>query len=201
MSNTAAGRDQTNEGSQGKLFIVSAPSGAGKTTLCDAVKHRFGDLAYSISFTTRSPRPGETDGKDYYFIGRDAFEKGIAEGRWAEWANVHGNLYGTSAEWIARTLAQGKDVLMDIDVQGTRQLLQRFPDAVTIFIAPPSIEVLEERLRKRGGDDEETIATRLHNAQTEMAQKDLYRHVLVNDDLKRAKQTFISIIESNRIST
>lgn len=201
MSNTAAGRDQANEGSQGKLFIVSAPSGAGKTTLCDAVKHRFGDLAYSISFTTRSPRPGETDGKDYYFIGRDAFEKGIAEGRWAEWANVHGNLYGTSAEWIARTLAQGKDILMDIDVQGTRQLLQRFPDAVTIFITPPSMEVLEERLRRRGGDDEETIAIRLDNAKAEMEQKDLYRHVLVNDDLKRAKQTFISIIESNRIST
>ena len=201
MSQTTPDTDTANEASPGKLFIVSAPSGAGKTTLCDAVKHRFADLAYSISSTTRSPRPGETHGKDYFFIGREAFEKGIAEGRWAEWANVHGNLYGTSAEWIARTLAQGKDILMDIDVQGTRQLLQRFPDAITIFITPPSMEVLEERLRKRGGDDEESIAIRLQNAQAEMGQKDLYRHVLVNDDLKLAKRTFISIIESNRIST
>lgn len=201
MSRTAADPHSASGGIQGRLFIVSAPSGAGKTTLCDAVRRRRGDLAYSISFTTRSPRPGETHGKDYFFISRDAFEEGIAQGRWAEWAKVHDNLYGTSAEWISRTLAQGIDILMDIDVQGTRQLLKRFPDAVTIFIAPPSMEVLEERLRQRGGDDAKTIALRLRNAAAEMDQKSLYRHVLINDDLDRAKEEFTSIIESYCRST
>ena len=185
----------------GRLFIVSAPSGAGKTTLCDAVRQHICDLAYSISYTTRSPRPGEADGKDYFFISRDAFEEGIANGCWAEWARVHGHLYGTSAEWIDQTLARGQDILMDIDVQGTRQLLRRFPQAVTIFISPPSLETLEQRLRQRGGDDEATIAIRMRNARLEMDQQETYRHVLVNDDLDRAKQAFISIIESYRLPT
>lgn len=201
MSRTAADTHPASGDAPGRLFIVSAPSGAGKTTLCDVVRRRISDLAYSISFTTRAPRPGEIHGEDYFFISREAFEEGIAEGRWAEWAEVHGHLYGTSAEWISETLSRGRDILMDIDVQGTRQLLKRFPDAVTIFIAPPSMAVLEERLRKRGGDDDQTIALRLRNAAGEMAQKKLYRHVLINDDLDRAEQAFIAIIESYRRST
>jgi guanylate kinase len=201
MSDTVAVEPSSPAIASGRLFIVSAPSGAGKTTLCDALRSRFGDLAYSISYTTRSPRRGERDGKDYFFISQEAFEQGIAEGRWAEWARVHGYLYGTSAEWIAQTLAQGKDILMDIDVQGTRQLLQRFPQAVTIFIRPPSIETLEKRLRQRGADDAATIAIRLKNARSEMDQQNIYRHVLINEDLDKAKREFIAIIESYRLPT
>jgi guanylate kinase len=182
----------------GILFIVSAPSGAGKTTLCGMVRRHFKDLAYSISSTTRKPRPGERDGVDYFFVSREAFEDGIAQGRWAEWAEVHGNLYGTSAQWICHALSQGRDILLDIDVQGARQLLSRFPDAVTIFICPPSMAVLEQRLRQRGGDDEATIAVRLRNAQAEMDQKAMYRHVLVNDDLDQAKSQLVAIIEGYR---
>ncbi|MBR9981464.1 MAG: guanylate kinase [Desulfatitalea sp.] len=178
----------------GRLFIVSAPSGAGKSTLCAAVRRQFPHLAYSISYTTRAPRRGEQDGRDYFFVSTEAFEAGIAEGRWAEWARVHGNLYGTAAQWIADTLAAGRDILMDIDVQGTRQILERFPEAVTIFIQPPSLAVLEQRLRQRGTDDEATIATRLANACQEMASAPLYRHIVVNDDLAQAQRELMDLI-------
>lgn len=186
------------EATGGRLFVVSAPSGAGKTTLCDAVRRHFGDLAYSVSYTTRAPRKGEQHGRDYFFISPEAFEQGIAEGRWAEWARVHGNLYGTSARWIAETLAAGRDTLMDIDVQGTRQMVQRFPEAVTIFIRPPSLAVLEQRLRQRGSDDDATIAMRLANAREEMAGEAMYRHVVVNDDLARATRELIALIAGYR---
>ena len=182
----------------GRLFVVSAPSGAGKTTLCSAVRRHFGDLAYSVSYTTRSPRAGEQHGKDYFFITRQAFEAGIAQNRWAEWARVHGNLYGTSAQWIDETLATGKDILLDIDVQGARQMLARFPHAITIFICPPSMAALEARLAGRGTDDAATRALRLANAKEEMAQQDLYRHVVVNDDLERATRELIDLLTHYR---
>jgi guanylate kinase len=127
-------------------------------------------------------------------VSTEAFESGIAQGRWAEWARVHGNLYGTAAQWIADTLAAGRDILMDIDVQGTRQILERFPEAVTIFIQPPSLAVLEQRLRQRGTDDEATIATRLANARQEMANAHLYRHIVVNDDLAQAQRELMDLI-------
>lgn len=194
-ADTAAGQGAAAQ-RPGRLFIVSAPSGAGKSTLCSAVRRRYPRLAYSVSYTTRKARPGEQHGQDYYFISREAFEKGIAEGQWAEWARVHGNLYGTSARWIADTLAAGRDILMDIDVQGTRQILQKFPDAITIFIQPPSLAVLAQRLRQRGTDDEAAIATRLANAREEMAQARQYRHVVVNDDLARAEQALAALIQN-----
>jgi guanylate kinase len=186
--------------SKGRLFIVSAPSGAGKSTLCQAVRHRFGDLAYSISYTTRAPRTGEIDGQDYFFIDASEFERGIQSGRWAEWARVHGNYYGTSAQWIENTLARGRTILLDIDVQGTRQMVARFPRAVTIFILPPSMEELERRLRQRGTDDAPTIAVRMQNARQEMEQKDLYQHIVINDDLNRAIGDLIALLECNRRS-
>ncbi len=182
----------------GRLFIVSAPSGAGKTTLCTAVRRHFGDLAYSVSYTTRAPRPGEQHGRDYFFITEVEFQQGIAAGRWAVWARVHGNLYGTSAQWVAETLSDGQDILMDIDVQGTRQMLERFPEAITIFIRPPSLEILAQRLRQRDSDDDAAIAVRLSNAQEEMAQQTLYRHVVVNDDLDRAAHELIALIDQYR---
>jgi guanylate kinase len=182
----------------GRLFIVSAPSGAGKTTLCTAVRRHFGDLAYSVSYTTRPPRAGEQHGRDYFFITEAEFEQGIASGRWAEWARVHGNLYGTSAQWVAQTLAAGQDILMDIDVQGTRQILTRFAEAITIFIRPPSLAILAQRLRQRGTDNEDAIAVRLANAQEEMAGQSMYRHVVVNDDLDRATHALIALIAQYR---
>jgi guanylate kinase len=187
-ANGSAGRNA------GRLFIVSAPSGAGKTTLCEAVRNHFNDLAYSVSFTTRARRKGERQAVDYYFISRKEFERGIGQNRWAEWAEVHGNYYGTSGRWIARNLEKGAKILLDIDVQGMHQLLKRFPQAVTIFIAAPSLEELRRRLEQRGTDDTQTIELRMANAEAEMAQQDHYRHIVVNDDLADARQQLISIL-------
>ncbi|MFO7496391.1 MAG: guanylate kinase [Desulfobacterales bacterium] len=171
---------------RGRLFILSAPSGAGKTTLCQALRGRFPALQYSVSTTTRAPRKGERDGVDYFFVSRDTFRRRLAKGGWAEWAEVYGNFYGTSAAFLDRALAAGEDVLLDIDVQGTRQILSRYPDCVTIFIMPPSIDTLRRRLENRGTDSPEVIEKRLVSAREEMAQKDLYRHVVVNDRLPDA---------------
>lgn len=184
--------------SNGHLFIISAPSGAGKTTLCRALLDRFKDMVYSVSHTTRKPRRGEQNGVDYYFISREDFEKGIRSGRWAEWAEVHGNFYGTSAKFIDNCLACGSDVLLDIDVQGTIQILKQYPDSVTVFIMPPSLDTLRARLESRGTDNREVIAKRLVNARKEMAKKDIYRHVVVNDQLTEAVAKLISIIEKYR---
>ena len=183
---------------RGHLFIISAPSGGGKTTLCRAVLNRFPDMLFSVSSTTRKSRYGEQDGVDYYFISRDDFEKGIDNGKWAEWAEVHGYFYGTSAEFLNNGLASGRDILLDIDVQGTIQLLERYPDSIAIFILPPSFETLQKRLESRGSDSQEAIARRLVNAEKEMAQKDIYRHVIVNDQLAGAVAELISIIEKYR---
>lgn len=177
------------------LFILSAPSGAGKSTLGAALRRRYPQLGYSVSFTTRPPRAGEQDGVHYHFIDSEDFEKGIETGRWAEWARVHGNYYGTSAEVLQRYLAQGVSVLMDIDVQGADQIARRFADAVTIFIMPPSMEVLRQRLENRGSDSPEVIATRMRNAEAEMAARQRYRHVIVNDDLRQASAELIYLID------
>jgi len=183
---------------RGILFIISAPSGAGKSTLCRAVLDRFTDLVYSVSYTTRSPRSGEQKGVDYHFIVKDEFEKGIASGRWAEWAEVHDHYYGTSADFLDGELSIGRDILLDIDIQGTRQILQRYPDGVTIFIMPPSLETLKSRLQSRGTDSPEVIAVRLKNAREEMAQKNLYRHIITNDRLTDAVAELIAIFEKYR---
>ena len=179
----------------GRLFIVSAPSGAGKSTLCGAVRQQFSDLAYSVSYTTREPREGEQEGRDYYFITADEFKLGINQGRWAEWAKVHENYYGTCAQWVDQTLNVGRNILMDIDMQGARQMTKRFPGAITIFIMPPSMEVLERRLHARGTDDPETVALRLANAEEEIAQKDFCSYVIVNDDLDYATYQLGALIK------
>jgi guanylate kinase len=183
---------------RGTLFVLSAPSGAGKTTLRRAVLARFPGMTYSVSTTTRPPRPGEVDGRDYVFIPPAEFEAGIREGRWAEWAQVHGNYYGTSAQTLREAAEAGTDVLLDIDVQGARQIAQRFPECVTVFIMPPSFEALAQRLTGRGTDSPESVALRLRNARQEMEERHWYRHIVVNDELATAVEELSAIIASYR---
>ncbi|BBO93500.1 guanylate kinase [Desulfosarcina ovata] len=179
----------------GRLFVVSAPSGAGKSTLCQAARKQLPDLVYSVSSTTRPPRSGEQDGRDYFFVSREDFQKGIDKGLWVEWAQVHDNYYGTSARFIDGHLAAGRDVLMDIDVQGARQILERYPQTITIFIMVPSMAALRQRLTARGQDDMDVIEKRLRNAKAEIAQKERYRYVVVNDDLPAAIDRFVRILK------
>ena len=183
------------------LFIISAPSGGGKTTLSHEVRRHFPDMLSSVSYTTRKPRKEEQDGIDYHFIGKNEFKARIEDGKWAEWAVVHGNYYGTDAGFLDEGLIAGHDILLDLDVQGTRQLLKRYHECVAIFIRPPSMETLQQRLEARGSDSAETIALRLRNAEKEMAQQDLYHHVIVNDQLSIAISELISIIEQYRVRT
>jgi guanylate kinase len=198
MTPTDPGHSDSLPFSGSHVFILSAPSGAGKTTLLRAALEHLPDLRYSVSYTTRAPRTGEENGRDYVFISPAEFEDGIRADRWAEWAQVHGNYYGTSAAVLSQALAEGRDILLDIDVQGARQICKRFSQSVTIFIMPPSLDILESRLRSRGTDREEAIALRLRNAREEMAQKDTYRHVIVNDELPTAVRELLAIIGSYR---
>ena len=182
----------------GYLFILSAPSGAGKTTLRQALLKRISDLVYSVSYTTREPRKDERNGADYYFISKDEFEEGIAADRWAEWAAVHGNYYGTSAVFLEDSLTAGNDVLLDIDVQGAGKIIKRYPDSISIFIMPPSMAALEERLQSRATDNEATIRLRLRNAEAEMARNKMYRHIIINDQLSDAVAELTSLINQYR---
>ncbi len=179
----------------GHLFVVSAPSGAGKTTLCDAVRKHLPQLVYSVSSTTRSPREGEREGIDYFFVTVEAFEKGINAGQWVEWAKVYDNYYGTSVWFIEDQLKEGRDVLLDIDVQGAGQIVQRYPDAITIFIMAPSLDTLRRRLNERGLDSANVIGKRMCNAENEIACRPMYRYTVVNDHLKTAITHFVSILK------
>lgn len=183
---------------KGHLFVVSAPSGTGKTTLCHLLLDAFEGISYSVSHTTRPPRAGEEHGKDYFFVSKEEFETMIQNKDLLEWAKVHGNYYGTSMGFIRDSLEQGIDILLDIDVQGAAQVVRLFPEAVTVFIMPPSMETLKQRLGKRGLDSEDVIQTRLENAVQEIAQKDTYRHILVNDHLETAKNELFDIVRSYR---
>jgi guanylate kinase len=180
------------------LFIISAPSGAGKTTLCQALLKKFPDFVYSISYTTRPPRGNEKNGKDYFFIEKEAFEKKLKQDYWAEWANVHGYFYGTSREFLDYYLAEGRNILLDIDVQGTRQILEYYPNSVTIFVMPPSLEILRVRLESRGTDSMEVIERRLKDAEKEIKQRHIYRHVIVNDKLNETIDRLSSLVEMYR---
>jgi len=181
-------------GGKGHLFIISAPSGAGKTTLCKALLTRLPILVYSVSYTTRKPRLDEKEGVDYHFIDKEEFENGIKNKAWAEWAKVHGNYYGTAVNALDQAMNTGKSLLLDIDVQGTIQILAHYPDAVTVFIMAPSMQILKERLEKRSGDSQATIHKRLENAKKEIAQKGTYRYIVINDQLSRAIDELYSII-------
>ncbi len=182
---------------KGTLFVISAPSGAGKTTLIGQVLKQFPQLSYSISHTTRAPRKGEIHGRDYFFIDEQEFNALIAQDQWIEWAQVHGNFYGTSREFVSDKLKNGEDLLLDIDVQGAKQIMNSDLVLVSIFILPPSMEVLQERLESRGTDSPSVIAHRMENAQWEMDQQRAYDHVIVNEDLDQAIVDLCLIFNTN----
>lgn len=172
---------------KGLLLVVSSPSGAGKTTLCRRLRDEFAQIQFSVSYTTRPPRAGETHGREYFFVDRDAFTAMVARDEFAESALVHGNNYGTSASLVREALARGTDLLFDIDFQGGRQLRRCFPtDVVLVFILPPSLGELKRRLQSRNTDAPEVIERRLRVARDELSHFDEYDYVIVNDDLDRA---------------
>lgn len=179
--------------------ILSAPSGAGKTTIARRLLERRPDVGYSVSCTTRPRRPGEEDGRDYHFLSRDAFESEQAAGAFAEWAEVHGQWYGTLRREVQRVLDSGRHCLMDIDVQGARQFAAAFPDTVLVFVLPPSGEALLQRLTGRGSEDTERLLVRLRNAKAELADVSRYHYVVVNDDLERAVERVASIIDAEAV--
>ncbi len=180
------------------VIVVSAPSGAGKTTVVARVLRELGGIRFSVSHTTRAPRGAERDGVEYHFVDGAAFEGLRNEGRLLEWAEVHGNLYGTAVEEIERASGAGVDILLDLDVQGAAQVRERIPEAVTVFVLPPSYEVLEGRLRGRGQDDEATIRRRLAAAGREIDAFEKYDYVIVNDDLEACVEELKSIVRAAR---
>ena len=183
----------------GSLFLVSAPSGAGKSSLVNALLAKVKDISLSISYTTRSPRPGEQNGREYHFVTVEEFLKMREEGDFLESAEVHGNYYGTSRKWIDNTMAEGVDVLLEIDWQGAFQVFKQFPEVISIFILPPSMQALEERLHKRGQDSEETIAKRLRGAGAEMVHADGFQFVIINEDFERSLDEFHAIVSAGRL--
>ena len=171
---------------RGHLYVIAAPSGAGKTSLLKALLARRPGVSFSVSCTTRPPRAGEQDGRDYHFIGREEFERLITANEFIEHANVFGNLYGTRKSVVDAALAEGRDLILEIDWQGAKQVRERLPEAVQIFMLPPSRAELEERLRKRGSDSEEAIARRLLESVLEMSHWRDFDYVIVNRDFERA---------------
>ena len=181
-------------------IILSAPSGGGKTTIAKELLRRRTDLGYSVSCTTRNPRVGEVEGRDYYFLSLAEFERRRDAGEFAESAEVHGNMYGTLRSEIERVLSSGRHVVMDIDVQGAQQFTRAFPQSVTIFVLPPSAEVLLERLRRRRTESKEQLAKRLQSALQELQAVELYQYVVTNDDLAKAVHRVSSIVDAEVVS-
>jgi len=185
----------------GNLFIISAPSGAGKTSLVKAMLQSAIDLSLSISHTTRPARSEEVEGKDYYFISREDFEERQRNDEFLESALIYGNYYGTSKKWINEAIASGRDVLLEIDSQGARQVRQIFPQAITLFVLPPSLEVLELRLRSRAQDSVEVIERRLASAREEVSHVSEYDYVIINDTLDRALRDLKCVVQAERLRT
>lgn len=185
--------------SKGRLFIVSAPSGAGKTTLCRKVVSSLPGLKFSVSFTTRQPRPGEINHRDYTFIRKEDFRMMADRGEFIEWAEVHAELYGTSKKRLEELMDSGYDVILDIDTQGAMQIKGRYKEGIYIFILPPSLEVLKERLEKRMTDSREEINKRIRTALSEIKTYTKYDYVIINRILENALREFEAIIISHRI--
>ncbi|HRJ51502.1 MAG TPA: guanylate kinase [Candidatus Thiothrix moscowensis] len=183
----------------GQLYIVSAPSGAGKSSLLNALRGRLADVAVSVSHTTRQPRPGEQDGVHYHFTNVDNFRQQIADNNFLEYAQVFDNFYGTSRLAVDAQLATGQDVILEIDWQGAHQVRERASSVVSIFILPPSVTALRERLQGRGQDSEETIQRRMRDAQSEMSHYPEYDYLVINDDFNTALDDLLSIFHSERL--
>lgn len=181
------------------VFIISAPSGSGKSTLVNRLLEEVGNLRFSVSHTTRKPRGQEKDGESYHFVSREEFEKRFEAGEFLESAEVFGNYYGTHLSELKRATESGCDLVLDIDVQGARQLKSKIPDAVSIFILAPSREILEARLRARGEDTEEVVRRRLHEAAQEIENYHLYDYVLVNREVEESAKTLCSIVRAERV--
>ena len=184
--------------SRGTLFVVSSPSGGGKGTIIQRVLDVVPNLSYSVSFTTRAPRPGEADGREYFFVNRDAFDEMVGAGEFLEWACVHGNYYGTAKRQVVEETAAGIDIILEVDVQGAASVRQLLLDSVSVFILPPSYEVLRERLIARGTDTPEELGVRLRNAPTELRQYSAFDYVIINDEVDRAAAQLASIIYAER---
>jgi guanylate kinase len=190
-------RERSSAARRRGVFIVSAPSGAGKTSLVRALLDRHPELAFSVSHTTRPCRPGEVEGRDYFFVGRETFEQMIAEGRFLEHARVFDNWYGTARDTVDSLVTEGRTVLLDIDWQGARQVREALPDAVSIFILPPSLEALAARLRGRGQDSDEVIERRMRDAVSEMTHHDEFDHLVINDDFELALEDLERILDGH----
>lgn len=186
--------------SKGSLFIVSAPSGAGKTTLCRELVSSLPNLQFSVSYTTRQPRKGEVNDRDYTFINRQDFRLMADKGEFIEWAEVHGALYGTSRKRLEELLDSGNDVILDIDTQGAMQIKERYKEGIYIFILPPSLETLKERLKNRMTDSKEEIGKRLGRAIAEIKTFNKYDYVIINDILEDALMEFEALVISQRVS-
>jgi len=181
------------------VFIVSAPSGSGKSTLVGRLLARFPEIRFSVSYTTRLPRGAEVDGRDYHFVTREDFEAMVARDEFLEWACVFGNYYGTHRGVLEAAQGEGRDLVLDIDVQGARQLRDRIPEAVTVFILAPSRQILEHRLRARGEDRDEVIARRLRDAAEEIRNYKAYDYVLINRDLNESDAVLSAIVCAERV--
>lgn len=186
------------ETTRGILFVVSSPSGGGKGTLIQRVLKKVPHLSYSVSYTTRAPRDGEVEGREYCFVTGEKFAEMIAAGEFLEWATVHGNLYGTSRQQVSREIFDGRDIILEVDVQGAASVRELVTDSVSIFILPPSLEVLRQRLIARGTDSPEEVELRLRNAREELKEYKLFDYVIINNEIERATGQLACIIDAER---
>jgi guanylate kinase len=189
--------DERTEG-RGILFVVSSPSGGGKGTLIQRVLKKDPNLSYSVSFTTRAPRNGEVDGREYFFVSTEKFEQMVAANEFLEWAHVHCKLYGTGRQQVFREISEGRDIVLEVDVQGAASIRALIADSVSIFILPPSFEILRQRLVARGTDSSEELDLRLRNAPSELKDYAAFQYVIINDDAERAADQLAAIIHAER---
>ena len=183
----------------GNVFVLSAPSGTGKSTIAKRLVREVRDLSFSISFTTRAPRPGEVDGQDYFFVDQATFDDMVAKDGFIEWVQVYGNRYGTGRDWILAQLASGRDILLDIESQGAQNVHRAIPDAVMVFLLPPCAQELSRRLRGRGDSTEDQVKVRLEYAKHELAQFPAYDYLVINDAVEQAYRGLESIIIATRL--
>jgi guanylate kinase len=184
--------------SRGILFVVSSPSGGGKGTLIQRVLKKIPDLSYSVSFTTRAPRSGEVDGREYFFVSQEKFEQMASDNEFLEWANVHGKLYGTSSKQVFAEISEGRDIILEVDVQGAASVRSLVPDSVSVFILPPSFEVLKQRLEARGTDSAEELELRLRNAPVELNDYSAFQYMILNDNMDQAADQLAAIVYAER---